>query len=210
MLVAINSVLYRLQSALYSGNEIVEPVAPSCPSLNCTFSSYSSLAVCTSFTDVSSHLTLTGNRRFFSLSDKSFVEDGYNYFSATSTAPSNNITNGNPTSYPLKLSGSIVFKDATLPLADVLVIYPTGITNDKLTYGAVELIMQWCAQELTTEVVNGSAVTIRHKATRNSDPQSPGISVGGIYYSVPSNIHNSVSRFLDRLLQGRITRMSGI
>lgn len=206
-----------IQSGLYSGNVEVKPLTPSCPGVQCSFSSYSSLGVCTSFANVSSHLTprtvttSAGNRTRLSLSDTAYIEswegdDTQYYFSASSASPPSDIDPDDRSTYALSFSDSIEFKDASVPLADVFVIYPRGKSaTNHLQYGAVEFIMEWCVQELTTEVVNGTGTTIMHKATRNMDARTYFINVGGMTYSVDGTVHLGVSRYLSRLLQGNVS-----
>lgn len=210
-------------SGIYSGNETVEHIAPSCPSLNCTFPTYSSLAVCTSFANVSSHLVKQNISKSnfdyqirYALSNTSYINAGLGFFNASSASSPDDIQIGISSLNLLNFNNSIAFKDVTLPLADVFVIYgkdiegqytrPDGVIEaGHLTYGAVEFIMEWCVQDFTTEVVNGSAVTTRHKATRNfRNPPFPTIDVNGVTYSISPDTHTSASRFLDRILRGSV------
>lgn len=213
-----------IQTGLYSANESVPDIAPVCSSLNCTFPSYSSLAVCSSFANVSSHLfsqnVSTDDPDYplrYALSDTSYVIAGLGFFNASSASSTNDsISTGDSQAQLLSFNNSIAFKNVSLPLADVLVIYakdiegqytlPDGtIEAGHLAYGAVEFILEWCVQEFTTEVANGIATTLRHGATSNfTNPPYPTAQVGSITYSIDPDTHASTSRFLDRILQGSV------
>ncbi|KAF3761181.1 hypothetical protein M406DRAFT_108428 [Cryphonectria parasitica EP155] len=204
-----------IQTGLYSANVLVEDIAPSCPSLNCSFPSYASLAVCSSFADITSHLVSEIDPEddefllwYLSGSSSNISIETMTYFN-TGSASSNN-TNSTANGYlrPLDFNNSIAFTEVPLPLADIFVLYETGTNaSGSTTFGAVEFIMEWCVQEYTTEVVNGSVNTSRQKATRNfTNPLYPTLQVGSTTYTIDPSTHVSTSVFLDRILQGYVYR----
>jgi hypothetical protein len=213
---------------LQNGAEKVPEIDSYCPSSNCTFQSYDTLAVCTSFANVSSHLEksermINGIKRpVRSLSKDIFIrEDGYiNATSAAQLDERNVSDNDNP---PLKFSSSIAFKNVSSPLVDMFVLYPEilwrerineNVVRNHLDFRATEVLMEWCIQKRTTEIHSGNITTHVHQETRNFSRYSNiayypnGKPMGGSstseLYRVSYDTHTSTSYYLGQLLQGFI------
>lgn len=133
-----NGMTSAIQSGFYYGNQTVATLDPNCSSGNCTFDPYWSLAVCTSFADVTSHLvakntsTNESNTVTFGLTPESYVvrtvgDDIYfmNMSSATSATAGSVATVTNPLG--VNFTETIAFKDVDAPIADVFIIVATGI-----------------------------------------------------------------------------------
>jgi hypothetical protein len=219
-----------IQSSLYVANETVLDIAPDCSSLNCTFLSYTSLAVCTSFADVTSHLASVNVTRdpdprarplfVDALSNSSYINKSGGRFNASSAAFDDSRSGSRAFSERapfLIFNNTIAFKDVPVPLADVFVIYAKEIVGEftrpdgvieagHMSYGAVEFIMEWCVQNFTTVVVNGVAHTTRGTATRNfTNSVDPVKQVGEEeYYTVIHSAHYTTSRYLDHILRGSV------
>jgi hypothetical protein len=181
-----------IQRGLYSDITTLPDLEPSCASGNCSFPSYSSVAVCTTFANVSSHLKFSkfyhpevDPDRFtarYNLTDNSYLEEDndaqayFNISSAVSTNPKYDSQNQR-----LYFTESIAFRNVTAPIADLFVIYKGGHEDD-INFavpsttsktgrpvhggiGAVEVLLEWCLQEFSTDVVNGS-VNTKKRVTR--------------------------------------------
>ncbi|KXL48707.1 MAG: hypothetical protein FE78DRAFT_293237 [Acidomyces sp. 'richmondensis'] len=182
-----NGMKSAIQTGFYYGNQTVPILDPNCLGGNCTFDKYWSLAVCTSFADVTSHLVAKNTSTnesatvTFSLTPDSYVvravgDDVYfmNISSATSASPSSLVTGTNPVQ--INFTETIAFKDVNAPIADVFVIVANGINGEHLTYTAIEFVLEWCVQSYTTTVSNGSVQTLLDRSLRNFT------SPGGTYF----------------------------
>lgn len=225
-----------IQRGLYNGAARVEELSSVCASTNCTFAAYETLAVCTSFANVSSHLeqvieTTDDNPKLpfdqyrYHLSKDNFIIAGALLNASTAAQlDEENISDGQDP--PLDFSGSIAFKNVSLPLADIFVFYPRGIFGEEqldngtillghLEYGATEVLMEWCVQERTTEVRSGVATTRVIKETRNftsngefrisEDSMAFDPADRNPSFLVAADTHSSTSYYLNLLLQGHVT-----
>ncbi|KAH9896178.1 hypothetical protein F4778DRAFT_745371 [Xylariomycetidae sp. FL2044] len=218
-----------IQTGLYSANETVPDLTPSCMSGNCTFPPYWSLAVCSSFADVSSHLEQVivptdGNAGFdeyyYQLTNGSYITSGWGLFNSSSAVlPGAKQPKDRTGSKPFNFTESIAFRDVTHPLADLFVIHDNGTEGEidyhngtieagHRVYGAVEVLLEWCAQEFTTEVLNGVPKTVRRDAKRNFTGEfRPVLNEPGTWneiYSVDGYAHSGIVRFLNRTLAGSV------
>ncbi|KAI1816132.1 hypothetical protein GGS20DRAFT_539656 [Poronia punctata] len=207
-------------NSLYSNsNETARDLAPYCPTQNCTFPAYQSLAVCTSFADVSSHLREVNVSSEFPMYPIRHALTNTTYIYApgilnvTSAAPDETKRPQSSDSWTdLTFSHSIAFKHARRPLTDMFILHPNGIEGEidyhngtilagHTVYGAVEFVMEWCLQEYTTEVVNGIATTKRHHAKKLFTDDNP---ERHREWTIDGSSHGSLSRFLDRIFTGNV------
>ncbi|KAI2624404.1 hypothetical protein GGR54DRAFT_575637 [Hypoxylon sp. NC1633] len=215
-----------IQTGLYSANETIPDLTPSCMTGNCTFSSYWSLAVCSSFANVSSHLekvVIPATREFdsdeyrYQLTNSSYIVSGFGRFNSSSAAISGEAAPQG--AKPFNFTESIAFRNVDYPLADIFVIYPRGIEGQidfnngtiqagHTVYGAVEVLLEWCAQEFTTEVQNGISKTVRHSERRNfTGEYQPALYGPGPWehlFDVEENTHAGIVTFLNRTLKGSV------
>lgn len=217
-----------IQTGLYSANETIPDLTASCMSGNCTFPSYWSLAVCSSFANVSSHLEMviipaTGefddDEYRYQITNSSYILQGWGRFNSSSAAiPGETEYYG---AKPFNFTESIAFRNVEYPLADVFIIYANGIEGEidygngtieagHTVYGAVEVLLEWCAQEFTTEVSNGISKTVRHGEKRNFTGEYQPVLYGpGPWehlYDVEENTHAGMVRFLNRTFKGSVLR----
>ncbi|KAK4890576.1 hypothetical protein LTR27_010738 [Elasticomyces elasticus] len=213
-----------IQIGLYSGNETIPDIAPACDGGNCTFEPYFSLAVCTSFADVSSHLVY---RNMTPTDDPSIAEEDYRLYVSPNryiqlagftamnvTSAGSMITSTHSSDLPFGFSESVAFKGVDTPLADVFVFVMNGTENQHATYTAIEFVLEWCVQNFTTTVTNGSAVTQRHNAFRNFTQSSSGSlpsldPFGGndytTKYGIDPTTHSSLQSYLRTLFNGTVS-----
>lgn len=216
-----------IQNGLLSGNTSVDPIRPSCLSVNCTIGPYQSLAVCASFADISSSLTnstvklpsdddaqiavrynLPGGH--FLQIDK-FKPVQLNFTSATLQV---NDTDAAGQLVPLDFSDSIAFKNVSAPIADVFFIYQnwTTTTSSSNEFSAIEFVLEWCVQTFNTSVKNGNPTTHKLEAFHGFDAQPgsfltarPNAGDSNDQYTIEPNTHYSLQRYLRNLLDGNVT-----
>ncbi|KAK3660689.1 hypothetical protein LTR56_000447 [Elasticomyces elasticus] len=215
---------------LFNANETIPDLSPAC-SGNCTFEPYASLAVCTSFADVSSSL-ITKNftnpngtiydynydYRYYIAEHQYLREDSYElpFVNVSSAEPPDSDEHSS-----LQFHDSVAFRDVNAPIADVFMIYQNGTKGPMNaarhnTYAAVEFILEWCVQEYTTSVINGTAITQRKDAYRNfSSPGGSYYTYGkpngddGLEYLISPQTRFSLQKYLQTLLSGHIVEPSG-
>jgi hypothetical protein len=191
-----------IQTGLFSANETVLDISPICPTGNCTFPPYLSLAVCTSFANITPSL--------YSMNTSSSVQ---HYISNTSYLTPNGLFNissaalldSSPTG--LNFSTSIAFQNVSLPLADIAVLYLSNYdTKGGKMYAAAEFVLEWCVQNFTTTVVDGKATTQRLNSFRNfTNPTNPNLVLFGSKgeeFSVFLPTHHATSRYLSQNFNG--------
>ncbi|KAI4102758.1 MAG: hypothetical protein LQ339_004497 [Xanthoria mediterranea] len=178
---------------LYAGTTTIDHIRPTCPGGNCTYPHYRSLAICARSEDVSSQLNhkkayaddspeITPenfNVLQWSLTDSNYlIDDGMNRFNLSSAAkknPTKYYEYGTPT--PMDFSQSIAFKDSSAPVADVFMIYlASKDKNNEIR--ALEFLLEWCVQNYSTTVTNGTATTERHEAVSLKDGDYPDFTLG--------------------------------
>lgn len=157
-------------------------VSPLCQTGNCTWAPYTSLGVCASVADVTSHLTTTydssaaqwtsslpGGQYIEVKSDTGSDSNHEIVMNMTSTnfTPLTSI-NGTDTitlaSDPLSFPRSIAFVGLQNPLAHAAIIYSvSGLQNisveSKTGLRAFEVMLQWCVQTYDTAVTSGATLT---------------------------------------------------
>jgi len=168
-----------IRAGLDNGKNRVPDLPAACPSGNCTFEIYSSLAVCSSFADVTEHLYskdangVGGYGTQLHLTDDNYLTKSalfvQEFLDISSVAPVSEITEteGRPAIF-LNFSRSIAFKDIESPLADVFIItrngsiptpFEEGLGSSEYTYAAFEVALSWCIATYNTTVVNGTSKT---------------------------------------------------
>lgn len=210
-------------SGLYSGNALIKDAAPNCPRSNCTFDTYSTLAVCPSVADITSSLVLrTVNvtnasfsnpplpPRYYASAHQFLSSDGYsqmNISSATLNNGQNKASKGDIVQ--MEFPDSVAFKGVNAPIADVIGIYEAKETTkgNHIQYRAVEFVLEWCVQELTTSVLNGVPTTQSVSSHRDFTWSGVGVSANsyGEAYNITSDTHYSLQRYLALLLRGTVT-----
>jgi hypothetical protein len=212
-----------------SANVSLADIAPLCPGGNCTFNPYWSLAVCTRFANVSDHLsentTSEGFRHY--LSESHYIAHSVrknvfmNMSSATGpiqTLPKVETDDRDPLIFtnslpdPLNFTESIAFRDISDPIADVFIIVRgDDAQNDPERYAAIEFVLEWCVQNFTTTVTNGTATTQRHNAIRGftggyrkSLGPTLNLTLDGINYEVFAAGHNRLQRYMQLLFSGTV------
>lgn len=210
-----------IQSGLYSANESVTNIDASCKTANCTFEPYLSLAVCSSLANVTSHLRLheapgdgtgtTSDIRYYISTNQYIDQTLGGYFNVTSATPSASSTlDSRSVGSPLIFSDSIAFRNLTSPILDAFLLVKTGIEDGQ--FAAIEFVFEWCVQNFTTIVADGSTTTVRHNAFRtmmssgNSDPSIKPFSGESPVYRVDASTHYSLQRYLRALLNGWVVQ----
>ncbi|PQE29273.1 acid phosphatase protein [Rutstroemia sp. NJR-2017a BBW] len=212
---------------LTSGSKINETL-PYCATGNCTWPVYQSLAVCMRWQDISGHLSHSSfqderniTQDKWSLTDRHYIETlsgAYPRLNMTSVGFVNAKDSLNAT--PLNFSDSIAFADSPSPLADVFLMYknqskPDG---DPRPYDAFEVVLEWCAQEFSTSVVNGLVSTSRLGFTNNFTTDGRSYYTGPVFntttdfsyesvgakYGVDYLAHNILSHYLRKILNGTV------
>lgn len=186
-------------NGLFSGNSTVDHLQPICTGGNCTYPSYRSLAICARSADVSPHLksknvsvpdsfdpSSTVDVTQWYLTNLNFlVDDSVSLFRMSSAAKKNPIKDDQLDSVTLDFSRSIAFKNSSAPIADVFMIYSTSRNSADASFAATELLLEWCVQNYTTTVINGTATTERHDAVSNFSTPDPGAI--GVYRTMRPN-----------------------
>lgn len=158
----IGTLVTAMQKALYSGfwasnEDVINDLAPSCPTGNCTYPEYNTLAVCHKTANVTDKLKIT---------------------KTASTGPYlNNATlpNGNYLQYGIDVTqinstSRIVMDNSTvgMQIAAFDVIYQTDgeSLSFNSTFNALEVVFWFCVNTYKTEVLNGVPST---NVTRTSN-----------------------------------------
>ena len=168
-----------IRAGLDNGKNRVLDLPAACPSGNCTFETYSSLAVCTSFADVTEHLypkdangqggygtQLHLNDDHYLTKNALFLQE---ILDVGSVAPASEVleTEGRPAVF-LNFSQSIAFQDIKSPLADIFIITRNGSTplpadvgfgDYAYSFAAFEVALSWCVATYNTTVTNGTSTT---------------------------------------------------
>ena len=223
-----------IQNGLLSQNSAIPDLQPPCSSGNCTWPSYRSLAICARYANVTSSLKSRnvsvpsdfpggprGEQVQWYLSEQNLIMDtGLAVFNFSSVAKRNPIMSIAADSSPsqaiaLNFTDSVAFKDSALPIADVFMIYTTSKDSsgsDPAAFSAFEFVLEWCVQDFTTVVTNGSSNTQRQNSFRNfstPDPHEPFESLEAKpndgdqrTYSVESSTHYNFQIYLRNIFQG--------
>lgn len=173
--------LALLDGMYTSSNTTIPPVAPVCPTANCTFPLYNSLSICPHVANVTSLLEMTpenaaqdpawwlkDNHTFVNLS----LPNGA-WMPAGTTWSLKSFTPSKPDYYPGRTASfSLEFNDLPFientTIVDFFVIYQIyfGHYSDNYlatftgaTYRAVEILFHWCVNTYSTTVTNGKATT---------------------------------------------------
>jgi hypothetical protein len=168
-----------IRAGLDNGKNRLLDLPAACHSGNCTFEVYSSLAVCTSFADVTDHLypqDANGQGGYgtqLHLTDDHYLTKNALFLQEIldvgSVAPASEVaaTEGHSAVF-LNFSQSIAFKNIESPLADIFVLtrngsYPIppeeGLGDVAYTYAAFEVALMWCVATYNTTVTNGTSNT---------------------------------------------------
>ncbi|KAG9238055.1 hypothetical protein BJ875DRAFT_95466 [Amylocarpus encephaloides] len=150
-------------------SETIVPITPSCPTADCTWPSYYSLAVCAQVANVTDLLTVgelamdTSAAMDAAVTTNVTLPNGV-YLEAGQTAM--NITS--PITF---VDGQAVFQaNHTLAfsnkpnvmkttISNSFVIYQKDMDTDTPAYGAVEVLLSWCVNTYNTSVVSAQAST---------------------------------------------------
>lgn len=171
-----------VQTGLYSSNTTILDVEPVCPGGNCTFEPYWSLAICTSFADVSDNLKsrkLPSNSSTYAYFKEYYLTEHHSIsalpnalFNMTSVATRQSLQH-NESQFeiePLNFNHSIAFSNVQNAIGDFFVFYAKPMHKavfSEWDYGALEFVLEWCVQNFTTSVVNSIATTKRHDTIRD-------------------------------------------
>ena len=217
-----------IQNGLYAGTSVVNDMQPVCSSGNCTWPKYRSLAICAKYADVTSSLKtktvpIPGsegpgpednvNQHYLS-QDNYLTDDGTVLFNSSSVARSDPILDNNQGNAAISLdfSNSIAFQSSSLPIADVFMIYSTSRTSSDNAFAAMEFVLEWCVQEFTTSVTNGSSSTQRQSSSNDfskPDPANTGVPLttspndgDNSVYTVDPGTHYILQNYLRGLFKG--------
>jgi hypothetical protein len=223
-----------IRAGLDNGKNKVLDLPAACPSGNCTFEAYSSLAVCMSFADVTGNLYSEdangqgGYGTQLHLTDDHYLTKNALFLQEIldvgSVAPASEIveTEGRPAVF-LNFSQSIAFKDIESPLADIFIITRNGSTSlapeeglgdVAFTYAAFEVALSWCVATYNTAVTNGTSNTNMVSNDKNftylSGPNALVNEAAQDQYlqdsSVDGKHHAGLQWFFKRLFAGRISQ----
>ncbi|KAL9015983.1 MAG: hypothetical protein Q9185_006643 [Variospora sp. 1 TL-2023] len=196
-------------NGLYAGDTTIDHIQPTCPGGNCIYPHYRSLAICTRSANVTSHLESRKAYAYPEATRENFnflkrcltdshclIDDRMNRFSLGSVAKKK-------TSVPLDFSQSIEFKDSSAPIADVFMIYAASRDNSD-DFGASEFLLEWCVQNYTTTVTNGTATTERLDAVRNFS-----VSDSIDNFTFPSGTLDLYQNYFRNIFQGKAWRGVG-
>ena len=216
-----------IQNGLYAGTSVVDDMQPVCSSGNCTWPNYRSLAICAKSANVTSSLktqkvSIPGSlgpksedtvNQYYLSQNNYLTDDGTVLFNSSSVARSNPILdNYSHAPISLNFSNSIAFQNSSLPIADVFMIYSTSRTDSDGAFAAMEFVLEWCVQEFTTSVTNGSSSTQRQVSFSNfskPDPANTGVSLttspndgDNRVYTVDPGTHYILQNYLRGLFEG--------
>jgi hypothetical protein len=223
-----------IRAGLDNGKNKVLDLPAACSSGNCTFETYSSLAVCTSFADVTDHLypeDANGQGGYgtqLHLTDDHFLTTNaiflQEFLDIGSVAPASQIieTEGRPALF-LNFNQSIAFKDIESPLADIFIITRNGsnplppeegLGDVAYTYAAFEVALSWCVAAYSTTVANGTSSTRMISNDKNFTYVNGSNALineapKGQYLqdsSVDGKHHAGLQWFFKRLFAGRISQ----
>lgn len=190
------SIKAAIQTGLSAMNLTLNDTAPFCATGNCTWPVYHSLAVCSRWANVTSHLRQSsspGNKYAtrWSLTSRHYV-DSYPpcLLNVSSVARAIPLINSSSTeANALDFRDSIAFQDSPVPLADVFAIYADAPVSSfenlasaspVARYQALELVLEWCVQEYSSSVHAGVPSTTRLASSSAFRPgHSPGADVAG-------------------------------
>lgn len=180
--------------------------------------------------DVSNHLSYSSYKDEknstvdkWSLTDTHYIETLYGgtaVLNMLSVAKPLNTTKVLNYAAPLNFSDTIAFSDSPSPLADVFMMYgdESKPYDDPRPFSAVEFVLEWCAQEFNTSVVNGVVSTTRLGSTNNFTTEGVSSYTGplfntttdfryeyiGVKYYVGYSTHNILSDYLRKTLNGSV------
>ncbi|KAL8698398.1 MAG: hypothetical protein Q9224_001869 [Gallowayella concinna] len=231
-----------IQNGLFSQNSLIPDLTPKCSTGNCTWPSYRSLAICARSANVTSHLKMREvsvegphpgqgevTEQQWYLSQSHWIRSSANILlgmrsvapitSTSSYSTSSDSTGSNQDQSEadsLDFSNSIAFKDSALPVADVFMIYANDRDfSSSNPFSATEFILEWCVQNFTTNVVNGTFTTQRQESFRDFSKPDPTERTAlltatpndgdGRTYTVDPGTHDSLQTYFLNLIQGNVT-----
>jgi hypothetical protein len=147
------SMMRAIQNSLYNGASVALPaLSPACSTGNCKFPAYSSLAVCAQIANVTDKLTVTPvplsvggdviiiNNFDVTLPNGAALEAGQYAV---------NITTASAT-------GSLAFSSmpnvVDTAISNTFIIYQKDVNSENATFGAVEILLNWCVSTFNTTV----------------------------------------------------------
>ena len=215
---------------IFFANSTVPDITPVCTIGNCTISGYQSLAVCWSKADVSSHIkeSLIPNPDHNNVAEPNISEfclpgghcaklteqlTTYVTSAADKTANStSDLVSGASLNYT-----SIAFSDHVSPIADVYIFYLNATdpshSDGSTKLSAVEITLDWCVPTFDTNLVNGTATTLRRPDPFVAFDAEPGAqltgTVNGTMYEIDLATHHSLQHYLWYLLSGEVYQTLG-
>lgn len=214
-----------IQSGLYSAFSDVLDLPAVCSSGNCTWPSYRSLAICARSANVTTQLKNRevpvggGTATRWYTSDHNYIMDrGEQLFNVSSVGKivSVPLGQGDPFSTgnegnedALDFGASVAFSNVSSPLANGILIYTISRETPSI-FVATEFVLQWCIQNYTTSVTNGTSSTERHgsfldlpkPATRNTYLQVKPNDGDNREYSIDPGTHWTLQNYFRGLLSG--------
>jgi hypothetical protein len=222
-----------VQNGLLTLDSTLNDTQPFCASGNCTFPLYRSLAVCTRWEDVTSHLKsstyedkrsgITIGR--WSLNNNSYIEtgtDGPCVLNMSSVAKPKPVIDDSGIVNALDFGETIAFADNPYSIADVFVLYlnSSDLSNKTQEYHALEFVLEWCVQEYKTSVVNGTVYTTKEDSNHNftggfgyitgplfNTTSQFGFLTSTPNYDVDNGTHFILSNYLRKVLNGSVYKI---
>lgn len=218
-----------IQTGLLAGLSVILDTSPACSSGNCTWPAYSSLAICASSADVTSSLQTKnvsvpsdypgapkGTTVEWYLTNQNYIiNNAITLLNLNSVAKKNPIVDNLDNPISLDFSDSIAFKNVSLPVADVFIIYTSSVEDtlsNPANFSAVEFVLEWCVQDFTTNVTNGTASTQRFGSYTNFTTPNPQESSafltarpnggGNPVYMIEAQTHYILQNYFRGLFQG--------
>lgn len=182
-------------NGLFAENTTIQPLAPICPTGNCTFPTYRSLAICYSISNVTDRLKIR-NTGVFGLSADNYIVtetvDGVSGFMNVSLATTP------------QYNHSINYKNVTAAVADVFVILALDTQTTNVSVSAYEFILEWCFNEYNTSVSGGISSTKIIHSDRNLRWSSESSYVSSDYSAVDPQTHAGLVDYFSHLFTGTI------
>ncbi|EPE26743.1 hypothetical protein GLAREA_02657 [Glarea lozoyensis ATCC 20868] len=204
------SMMRAIQTSLYTGGSVALPaLAPECSTGNCEFPAYSSLAVCAQVANITDKLTVTPvpmnvggdvvvvNNYNVTLPNGAALEAGQSVVNITTAVA----------------TGSLAF--SSMPnilettIANSFIIYQKDVNAETRSFGAVEILLNWCVSTFNTTVDAAKSET--HAVTNSTNvvtangPNGALIlraTEGTIDYTVDSQANLAMQSYLASTLSG--------
>jgi hypothetical protein len=216
-----------IQNGLLTLGSTLNDTPPFCASENCTFPLYRSLAVCTRWENVTSHLTFSTYENTssntttgrWSLTNNSYIETvgpgDLCVLNMSSAAKPQLVINNADVPNSLDFRDTIAFGDNRYPIADFFVLYINrSVPSITYNYNAVEFVLEWCVQEYNTSVVNSTVYTAKEDSTHNftgghSELTGPIFNTtlqfgDQLSYDTDNQTHFILSNYLRKILNGSV------